>query len=159
MDVVQLSSTHEIFCQHYVTNGGNATQAAKDAGYSPVSAHNQGSVLLERIDVQLRIEQLKMATVDKLQITREAVIRAYGAIALTDRRGLKVKRVEDLTDEEAMCIDGFKFDNEGGLSEIKTVSRAPALKALGEHFNIFEDHQKSGTGEVHIHIDGKDDQL
>jgi len=48
----------EEFCQNYILHR-NATQAAKDAGYSESSAHNQGYRLLKETEVQERIEELQ----------------------------------------------------------------------------------------------------
>jgi hypothetical protein len=39
------------FAVEYASNGGNATQAAKDAGYSTKSAHELGRQLLEKAHV------------------------------------------------------------------------------------------------------------
>ena len=43
---MQLKEKQEKFCQNYVLHK-NATRAAKDAGYSDISAHNTGSRLLQ----------------------------------------------------------------------------------------------------------------
>lgn len=50
------------FCSEYVTNCGNATEAAKVAGYSEASAHELGSRLLKKVEIQeeiARIEDLR----------------------------------------------------------------------------------------------------
>ena len=52
-----LKEKHEKFCQNYILHR-NATRAAKDAGYSEVSAHNTGSRLLQDTAIQERIEEL-----------------------------------------------------------------------------------------------------
>lgn len=154
-----LDAQHERFCREYVIDY-NATQAAARAGYSERSAHTQGCRLMDRIDIQLCIEVLKLEINTKLAVTRERVIEEFGRIAFADRRKMILNRagfsdLNGLDDDTAACIEGFKF-KQGQLVEIKTSSKEKALANLGKHFNIYEDHQKSGTGEVHVHIEGKD---
>lgn len=48
----------EQFCQNYILHR-NATQAAKDAGYSEASAYNQGYRLLQEDAIQERILELQ----------------------------------------------------------------------------------------------------
>jgi phage terminase small subunit len=52
-----LKLRHEKFVEYYLANGGNATQAARDAGYSPNpgSLRTLGSWLLKKPEVQERI--------------------------------------------------------------------------------------------------------
>lgn len=156
MEIIQLSDQYERFCREWIIDH-DATRAAIAAGYAPAHASNQGYRLLQMFDVQLRIEQLKIPVTEELIATREKVIHALGCIAFTDRRALKNKPINDLTDDEAMCIEGFKPGEWG--TEIKVAKRMPAIKELGQHFNIYEDHQKSGAGEVHIHISDKASKL
>ena len=52
-----LKEKHEKFWQNYVLHR-NATRAAKDAGYSEVSAHNQGGRLLKQQEIKDRIDEL-----------------------------------------------------------------------------------------------------
>ena len=54
---MQLKEKQEKFCQNYILHK-NATRAAKDAGYSEISAHNTGSRLLQDPLVQERLEEL-----------------------------------------------------------------------------------------------------
>ena len=61
---------HEKFCQNYVLHR-NATRAAKDAGYSQVSAHNTGSRLLQLSEVQERIEELSLSMSTSLDVVDE----------------------------------------------------------------------------------------
>lgn len=47
----------EKFVENYLSNGGNATKAAEEAGYSPRTARQQGSrLLLTNVDIQQRIK-------------------------------------------------------------------------------------------------------
>lgn len=50
---------HEAFARHYLENGGNATEAAKEAGYSPRRAAQTGYDLKQRPEIQARVDQLR----------------------------------------------------------------------------------------------------
>lgn len=166
MDIIQLDPKHERFCREYVIDF-NATRAATAVGYAPTSSAVTGSRLMDRMDVQLRVEQLKIPITDELIATRENVIRELARLGLSDIRkvfasGRKLVDVTELDDDTAAAVESVEViaNTEDGqvvdyTHKIKMAKKMPALKALGEHFNIFEDHQKSGTGEIHVHIEGK----
>jgi len=65
-----LKEKHEKFCQNYILHR-NATRAAKDAGYSQVSAHNTGSRLLQDTAVQERIEELTANMTTSIDVVDE----------------------------------------------------------------------------------------
>ena len=67
-----LKPKQESFCQHYTVHW-NATQAAKEAGYSEDSAGKQGYDLLQIPLVLERIKELKEHGLTELGITRERV--------------------------------------------------------------------------------------
>lgn len=54
----EMNIKQEKFCQAYVMLR-NATESAKSAGYSGVSAHTQGHRLLQRQEIKERIEELE----------------------------------------------------------------------------------------------------
>ena len=56
--MAELNLKQEKFCQAYVMLR-NATESAKSAGYSTVSAHTQGHRLVQREDIKERIEELE----------------------------------------------------------------------------------------------------
>ena len=49
-----LTPRHEAFCQYFVL-GGNATYAARAAGYAPKSCNNQGYRLMRRPRIRARV--------------------------------------------------------------------------------------------------------
>lgn len=55
-----LTAMQEAFATNYVANGGNATRAAKAAGYAKASAHVEGCKLLRKAPVIEAIGQLAM---------------------------------------------------------------------------------------------------
>lgn len=162
-----LKDNHEAFCQSYVICW-NATTAAKEAGYAKDTAYSQGHRLLQRMDIQIRIEQLKHEANEQFAVTRERVITELGRLAFSDIRkvfgdGRSLKDVTDLDDHTAAAVESIKVvaNKERGevvdhTHEIKLANKGAALDKLAKHFNIYEDHQKSGAGEMHVTIEGKD---
>jgi len=168
---MMLKDQYELFCQEYVANGFNSTQAAISAGYAKSSAYNQGHRILKNPEVQERVEELKFEALEALKVTRERVIEEFARIGLSDVRKLfgknrSLKDIQELDDETAAAIESIEVvaDTVNGdvvsyTHKIKLASKVAALKNLGKHFNIYEDHQKSGQGEMHVHIEGKDASL
>lgn len=151
-DTSGMDPVHVKFCREYVLDF-NATRAARAAGYASSSAYNSGYRLLQRFDCELYIEWLKDHEFKKIDASRESVIALLHRMASHDPRKLidnetgEAKKVTDIDDE---TIVGYGM---------KPSDRLKAADSLAKHYNLYEDHQKSGTGEVHVHIDGKDAQL
>ena len=146
--------------------------AAIRAGYSAKTAAAQASRLLTQPRVINLITKLQEVTNDKLQLTRERVIEEMARVGLVDVRKLfnngRLRDIESLDDDTAAAVSsvevvtstlGHGEDVEiEHTHKIKMHPKMQALDKLGQHFNIYEDHQKSGSGEVHIHLDDKDSQ-
>ena len=65
-----LNERKEKFCQNYILHN-NASRAAKDAGYSEASAHNQGYRLLQDTAIQERIEELRSGITTDIDVINE----------------------------------------------------------------------------------------
>lgn len=83
-----LSDRHELFCQNYVTNGFNATQAYIAVGYESKNANVQASQLLAKRNVVLRIEELKVARLAFPELSLEKTLQQLAAITQFDQRKL-----------------------------------------------------------------------
>lgn len=70
-----LTPKRKAFCDAYLANGMNATQAAKEAGYSEKTAYSQGNRLLKNVDVQ---EYIKKRTEE---LTRERIVTGDQVLA------------------------------------------------------------------------------
>ena len=173
--VIMSGLTHkqERFCQEYATHG-NATRAAINAGYSEKTAHSIGAENLGKPEISARILELSMIPIKKLEITRERVIEEMARIAFSDTRKLfndqgDLRPIHDLDDDAAAAVAAFEVvavkQGRGEdveidyVHKVKQYDKMKALSELGKHFNIYEDHQKSGQGEIHVHIEGKDSEL
>ena len=69
-----MNPRHSSFVQHYLTTG-NATAAAKAAGYSPHTAQEQGSRLLKRTDVADAVQQQREQAQQQAQITVQTLLQ------------------------------------------------------------------------------------
>jgi len=65
-----LNEKQEKFAQKFVVSG-NATQSAKDSGYSPTSAKVTGHKLLHNPKIQERIEELKSELTTSYDVVKE----------------------------------------------------------------------------------------
>lgn len=97
-----LTQMQHAFCVAYVSNGnGNASQAARQAGYSTASAANVGSSLLHRGEVQTNIRNLTAVllsslapqaavSMGKLALSAKSeLVRQNAARDILDRTGFK----------------------------------------------------------------------
>ena len=64
-----LTERQRRFVEEFAANGGNATKAAKAAGYA--HPHVKGSQTLEKVSVREAIEALRLATTNPAIATRE----------------------------------------------------------------------------------------
>jgi len=71
----------EAFVRHYVANGGNATQAAISAGYSPDTAYSQGGRLLKDVEVAAAIEKQRAAIRVRYDISDDRIQQELAGIA------------------------------------------------------------------------------
>jgi hypothetical protein len=83
----------------------NATAAAKRCGYSEKTAYSQGQRLLKNVDIQREIEKAKKKTTQKLEITREDILKKAYNIPLIYSEMLELAKRDDLdADEELKLI-------------------------------------------------------
>jgi phage terminase small subunit len=126
-EIVQLSPKRERFCQEYLKNH-NATEAAKNAGYSKNSAYTQGPRLLENAEIRARIAQLEKPIADRLHLDTEWVLRhskeivercmQHVAVMVFDHD--KKEMVQD-TDEEGKDI--WLFDPKGANQALALIAK------------------------------------
>lgn len=77
-----LNDRQKRFCDYYIANGGNATKAANDAGYSERTANEQGAQLLAKLSIQeyikARVEESdkrRIASGDEVLETLTSILR------------------------------------------------------------------------------------
>ena len=78
----QLSPRREKFSQEMVKTG-NASEAARRAGYAKPTANREGSRLMKNDQVQARIDEIQAQALDAEDITAELIAKALLHEALT----------------------------------------------------------------------------
>ncbi len=74
-----LTPKQQAFADYYIETG-NATEAAKKAGYSPRTAYSQGSRLLKVAEVSVYISERMAAQAKKRIASADEVIEFYTAV-------------------------------------------------------------------------------
>jgi len=163
---VGLNARREAFCYEYTVDR-NGTQAAIRAGYSQQSAQAQASQILAILEIQFFIAEIDAGIRKRLIFGKEDTIRGLMRIADVDTRELydefgHLKPIHELSEAVAKSIDGIEVvtssDREHVFqttSKIKMTNRMAALKELGKHFNIYEDHQNAGAEQMIVNFSGK----
>jgi phage terminase small subunit len=135
-----------LFIEAYISNGGNATQAAVAAGYSARTAGQQGYDLLKRPDVSDAIAHRRAELQAECKLDTETVMRSLTQVLLFDPRNLfhadgTLKAVHELDDDTAMALAGVDKrivagpDGRLTITKLKwldkNTAREQALKVLG----------------------------
>ncbi len=116
----ELTPRQRSFAEAY-TALGNATEAAKRAGYSEKTAYAQGSRLLKHADVSARITELQADAAARAEIEIDDVIdmllASYKDVKAAGQHGPAVRAVELLGKTLRMFTDKISFSEEQGASD------------------------------------------
>ncbi|MCH8506461.1 MAG: terminase small subunit [Ectothiorhodospiraceae bacterium] len=138
------------FIDAYIANGGNATDAAKTAGYSEKTAYAQGHRLLKHAEVQRALVERQEKLAQKYELTVESVIQSLANAVHFDPRKLykedgSLKPIHELDDATADAITGLEVVTMGGEDAgvtlytrkvkwlDKNTAREQAMKHLGQY--------------------------
>ncbi len=157
MPVLQ-NSRHERFAQE-VAKGKSATEAYKDAGYTPKGkvAASAASRLLRGVKVKARIDELLQNAADKAGLTVERVLSELSKIAFADIRqavrwgrgpidskskhgnsnGLELVPSDEISDDIAAAVSEVALTPSG--VRIKLHDKKSALVDLGKHLGMFKE--------------------
>lgn len=139
-----LNARQEAFCQSYARKA-NATQAAKDAGYSPKTAYSQGHDLLKKPEILSRIETIQADRFKKLHMTpdetlarlaRQARFTLDGLIKVVD--GAPVVDLENATQDQLDALTEASLSDTGVL-KIKGPNVLGALTTLAKIQGLMKD--------------------
>lgn len=133
------ASRKRLFVEAFLANGGNATAAAKAAGFAERSAHNAGCRMVKdsEVLVMLAARQEKLAA--KFELTTEAVLRNLSQAIFFDPRKLyrpdgTLKPVHELDDDTAQALAGFEVTEEvSGKGEDRVVGFTKKVKWLDKN--------------------------
>ena len=152
-----------LFVEAMIQNGGNATQAAVAAGYTPGSAAEKAGWRLSKdVRVATALEHRRAAELERAQeatgVSIERTLRELGRICYFDPRKLfddkgNLKPVHELDAETAAAIaqveqfeefQGRGEDRElvGYTKKVKVFDKNPAIDKAMKHLGLFEADNK-----------------
>lgn len=168
LDDSGLTEKQRLFCLYYVKSF-NATQAAINAGYSPIGAHVEGNRLLKNAKVAAQIREIKKDMVNGVFVEAMDVLNKYIKIAfsditdfltfgqkevpvigmmgpLEDDDGNPIMQEVNYVDfKESGVVDGTIISEvkqgKDGVS-IKLEDRMKALDKLAQYFELLPDSMK-----------------
>lgn len=142
-----------LFVEAYVTNGGNATDAAIQAGYTPGGAGKQGYRMTKDPEIVSMIETRKQQLFDRMdrervsraveiELSTERLLKEIARVAFSDPRRLfredgTIKLPHELDDDTAAAIASFKFDVDGAI-EYKFWDKNSSLERSAKIIGAFE---------------------
>lgn len=142
-----------LFVEAYIANGGNATEAAKKAGYSPQTARQQGSRLLTDVDVAAQVAARSKSLAKKYELTTDLVKRSivqeltFDPARLYDSQG-RLKPIPELDEDIRMALVSVEFEQVGSLDapvyvrKVKWAQRQGAREQAMKHMGMFEADNK-----------------
>ena len=142
------------FVEEYLISG-NATDAAKKAGYSHKTADQIGSELLQKTLVAEAVQAGWDKRKAKFEISEEKILQELAAIAFFDLRdvmkpdksGVALMPWESISKNASRAIASVtESETEFGCSRgIRAHDKISALKALGNHVGMWKDGVRPGT--------------
>lgn len=142
-----------LFVEAYIANGGNATEAAKTAGYSSQTARQQGSRLLSDVDISSAIALRAGKVADKYELTTEMVMRSMVQELTFDPAQLygpdgRLLAIPDLPVDIRMALTSVEFEQIGStdapvyVRKVKWSQRQGARDHAMKHLGMFEADNK-----------------
>ena len=148
----------KLFAEAYLTNGGNASQAAVSAGFSEKTAGAAGSRLLKHVAVSTLIQQRRKVVVEKMELTTERTLREIARLAYVDPRKFfhadgRPKEITELDDDTAAALAGMEVTEEwagtgkdrvqvGVTKKYKLADKNAALEKAMKHLGQYEKDNK-----------------
>jgi len=138
-----------VFVEAFLSNGGNALQAAISAGFSEKTAGSQGSRLLKNVEVSTLINSRRTELVAKIELSTERTLREVGRLAYADPRRImhedgRIKMPHELDEETAAAISSFEVSFDGSI-KYKFWDKNSALDRACKIIGAFERDNKQKT--------------
>lgn len=126
-----------LFVEAFISNGGNKTQAALDAGFSPTSAERQSSRIYNEPWVQTEIVRRRKELMDESGLNTDTVLRELGRVCFMDigkcfDEAGKLKPLHDIDVDTRRALASFKD------GEIRAFSKPEALRAAMQHLGLIQ---------------------
>lgn len=154
-----MNARHLAFCESYARYG-NATRAAKDAGYSEKTAYSQGHRLLKDVEIQQEISAARSRRFKALHMDADEVLalvaeQARGImprlahitpagdpyldpsqVDLSDLAHVKKMSIEDFVDGREVDEEGNTIKRDVRRVTIEVVDPGDARKTLMKHLGL-----------------------
>jgi phage terminase small subunit len=117
---VALTPKQKAFCEYYAANGGNATQAAIDSGYSENSAGQIGEQNLKKLEIQEYIAELANPTENKRIANANEIKEFWSSVMREDAEKMadRLKASELLAKSGGMFIERVETKAIGDVSVV-----------------------------------------
>jgi phage terminase small subunit len=150
----KLTPRQQAFVQAYIISL-NATQAAKEAGYSEKTAKSQGQRLLTNVDVAAAISAAMKARSARTEITADRVLHELAAIAFLDPAKVftgtgEVRSLDQMDESVRRAIASVETISSSAGDDVVTVRKVRmgdkirALELLGKHLALWVERVKVG---------------
>ena len=80
-----MNHRHTLFVNAYIKSGGNATEAAIEAGYSKRSAYNQGQRMMRNDEILKEIRKAQRQASKDAAITVEEIVKKISLLSIKSR--------------------------------------------------------------------------
>jgi phage terminase small subunit len=172
-----LTQRQKLFIGAYQANGGNATDAAKQAGYSAHTARSQGQRLLTHVDIAAEIERGCQKRLKAYEITADRVVAELATIGFANMAdymrvgpyGDPILDFSALTRDQAaalveITVEDFKDGRGKGGRVVRRVKfkladKRGALVDLGRHLGMFvgrPEHRGDPSGSTSLTLEEAD---
>ena len=138
------------FVDAFLSNGGNATQAATQAGFSPKTAGRAGNRMLKDVRVRTELDKRRTEIVREMHLNTERLFQEIARLALSDPRRImhpdgRIKMPHELDDDTAAAIASFEVSIDGGI-KYKFWDKNSAQERAAKIVGAFErdNEQKNG---------------
>ena len=149
----------KLFAEAYIANGGNASEAAKSAGYSAKTAGVTGCRLLKDVQVQSILGERQKALANKYELTAEAIIKSIAQDLHFDPANLfngdgSVKAVAEMDADTRMALVGIETlqlgdaDSPAIIRKIKWATKHQAREQAMKHLGMFAQDNKQKSDPI-----------
>lgn len=140
---------HERFCHEYLIHF-DAARAWKEVAGAPKGAKQTAHKVLQRPDVQIRLQELADGILDRLEITEARIAEELARVAFADVRwvvrwgenGVEFRPSEELSEVAASAIKAVKevpLKGGGKALQIQMHDKLGALNSLAKYKKMFTD--------------------
>jgi phage terminase small subunit len=149
----------KLFAEAYIANGGNASEAARSAGYAEKSVGVTGCRLLKDAQVRAILDERQTALANKYELTAEAIIKSIAQDLHFDPANLfnadgSVKPVTEMDEDTRMALVSIETMQIGDpespaiIRKIKWATKHQAREQAMKHLGMFERDNKQKSDPV-----------